>query len=173
MTSDNVLLRASTPDGAKQLPVVSVVGDRAQLQLVDSGVNGASAVDVALSDAVRWQVRLVAGSTDLTMDLAGGLLSGIEFIGGVSSIDLVLPQPDGSVPVTVAGGVGRWTTHLPKDVPVRFSAQAGAGSVTVDGTVRSGVSAGTVIEPDGWAGAKSRYDLVAATGVGSAAVDRR
>jgi hypothetical protein len=122
---------------------------------------------------MRWQIRLVAGSTDMTMDLAGGQLSGIEFIGGVSSIDLVLPQPDGTVPVTLAGGVGRWTTHLPKDVPVRFSAQADAGSVTVDGTMRSGVSAGTVIEPDGWAGARLRYDLVAATGVGSAVVDRR
>ena len=72
VTPDDVLLRASTPDGAKQLPVVSLVGDRVQLQLVDSGVNGASAVDVALSDAVRWQIRLVAGSTDTTMDLAGG-----------------------------------------------------------------------------------------------------
>jgi hypothetical protein len=42
VTPDDALFRASTSDGAKQLPVVSVVGDRVQLQLVDSGVNGAS-----------------------------------------------------------------------------------------------------------------------------------
>jgi hypothetical protein len=99
--------------------------------------------------------------------------SGLRSSAGVSSIDLVLPQPDGSVPVTLAGGVGHWTTQLPKVVPVRFSAQADAGSVTVDGTVRSGVSAGTIIEPHCWAGARSRYDMVAATGVESAVVDRR
>jgi hypothetical protein len=42
VTPDDALFRASTSDGAKQLPVVSVVGDQVQPQLVDSGVNGAS-----------------------------------------------------------------------------------------------------------------------------------
>jgi hypothetical protein len=168
----DTLYRVSTPDGSARVP--SVVRDRAlvQVHLTDSGDRGPGAVVVQLGRSVRWHLRLTAGATDDTLDLRGADLAGVEFIGGVSGIDLALPRPHGTIVVRMSGGVSRFALHVPSGVPTRVQAQAGAGSVTVDGVTRSGVGAGTIVTPAGWDAATDRYDVDNTAGVSAITVDR-
>jgi hypothetical protein len=170
---DGRLYRVGTPDGARQIPLVSRSDTTVHVELGDSGEGGPSAVEIVLDTGTTWRVRLVAGATRHTVDLSGARVSGVEFVGGVGSIDLTLPRPSGTVEVRMTGGTGSWATHLPADVPVRVMAGSGAGAVTIDGTTRNGVAAGTTVTGDGWDAATDRFDIVATAGMSSLTVDRR
>jgi hypothetical protein len=166
------LYRVSTPDGARLAPSAGLSGDTVQVRLADRGGTGASTVVVVLSNDVTWQVRLTAGANSEVVDLRGTRTSGVEFVGGASSIDLTLPRPSGTVPVRMEGGASRFAIHAPNDVPVRVRAGGGAGNITVDGTVHNGIAAGTVSASDGWDGAQDRYDVDNTAGVSTVFVDR-
>jgi hypothetical protein len=170
---DGHLYQVRTPDGGRQVPLVSRSGTVVHVELGDSGEGGPSAVEIVLGTGTTWRVRLVAGAARDTVDLSEATVSGVEFVGGVGSIDLTLPRPSGTVEVRMTGGTGSWATHLPKDVPVRVTAGSGAGAVTVDGTTRNGVGAGTTVTGDGWEAAADRVDIAATAGMSSLTVDRR
>jgi len=166
------LIRAETPADSRQAPSATVSGDRVQLHLQDVGGDGPSAVEVQLNRGVRWQLRFSAGATTSVVDLRDVPVAGVEFVGGMSSIELRLPKPSGTVPVRMSGGVGRFAIQAPAGVPVRVRAGGGAGQVTVDGVPRSGISGGTVITPEGWDSAPARYDVDNSAGVATLTVDR-
>lgn len=167
------LYEVRTPAGSRQIPLVSESAGVVHVELGDSGEGGPSAVEIVLGTATTWRVRLVAGATNDRVDLTGAKVSGVEFVGGVGSIDLILPRPAGTVEVRMTGGTGSWVTRRPGDVPVQVVAGSGAGAVTIDGTRQNGVAAGTTITGDGWDSATDRYDLVATGGMSSLTVDRR
>jgi hypothetical protein len=167
------LYEVRTPTGARQIPLVSRSDGVVHVELGDSGEGGPSAVEIVLGTGTTWRVRLVAGATRDAVDLSGARVSGVEFVGGVGSIDLTLPRPSGTVEVRMTGGTGSWAAHLPAEVPVQVMAGSGAGSVTIDGTTQNGVSAGTTVTGDGWDAAADRYDIVATAGMASFTVDRR
>jgi hypothetical protein len=121
---------------------------------------------------VRWTVRLLGGAVEDTLDFGQGQLAGLDIVGGATRIEVRLPRPQGTVPVRMSGGANQFLLHAPADVPVRVRAGGGAGSVTVDGSTRSGVSAGTVVTQPGWEQATDRYDIDATAGVSALTVDR-
>jgi hypothetical protein len=168
------LYRVATPDGGAKLPRVTVNGDRVLAELVDQPDRGgqASTVDIQLSREVRWKIRFVSGATEQLVNFGGGQLDGIDFVAGVSRIEMTLPKPNGTVPIRMSGGTSQWVAHLPDGVPARVVAGGGASSVTIDGQRRTGLSGGTIVTSDGWAQANDRYDLDAAAGVSTVVVDR-
>jgi hypothetical protein len=168
----DTLYEVRTPDHGRQVPLVSRSDGVVHVELGDSGESGPSAVEIVLGTDTTWRVRLVAGATRDSVDLSGARVSGLEFVGGVGSIDMTLPKPAGTVEVRLSGGTGSWAAHLPRDVPVQVMAGSGAGSVTIDGTTRNGIAAGTTITGDGWDRTGDRYDIVAAAGMSSLTVDR-
>jgi hypothetical protein len=176
------LYRVATPEGGEQVPVVTVDGDEVRLELADTDGtdgtgdtdgNGASAVDVELSSAVRWHVRILGGVTDLVVNLAQAQASGVELGGGAASVDLTLPPPEGTMPVRMTGGVGQWSVHQVGDAPVRVRVGGGAGSVTIDGVQEGGIAGGTVFAPPEWDGAADRVDIDAVAGMSVFDLDRR
>jgi hypothetical protein len=169
----DTLYEVRTPDGGRQVPLVSRSDGVVHVELGDSGEGGPSAVEIVLGTDTTWRVRLVAGATRDSVDLSGARLAGLEFVGGVGSIDMTLPKPSGTVEVRMTGGTGSWAAHLPADVPVQVMAGSGAGTVTIDGTIQNGIAAGTTITADGWDGTDDRYDIVASAGMASLTVDRR
>jgi hypothetical protein len=165
--------RVSTPERGGSVPVVTDRDDLVQLRLDGGGGAGVSTVDITLSSAVRWSVRLVGGAADVSLDLRGGPVSTVDFPSGMDTVELNLPRPRGTVPVRVGGGANRFTLHAPAGVPVRVLAGGGAGSVTVDGQVHTGVAGGTVFAPSTWDSTADRYDLDTTSGVATIVVDRR
>jgi hypothetical protein len=97
-------------------------------------------------------------------------VAGVDLASGVSTVELQLPAPDGTVAVTETGGVSRFAVHVPPDVAVRVTVAGGAGTADINGTVHSGVPATTTfVPPDwdtrrtgttyGWSGGVSQFSL--------------
>jgi hypothetical protein len=168
------LYRVDTPPAGKVTPTVTDSGDKVQLTLAGTAVAGQATVDIQLNARVVWQLRLAGGGLDQDIDFRTGRLSGIEFSAGAGKITVTVPKPDGTLPIRLAGGAGQFTVHAPGGVPaqIRLGTGGGAGEVTVDGSTRRSVEPGAIITPNGWAAAKSRYDIEATAGVAMLTVDR-
>ncbi|MFF5234429.1 hypothetical protein [Dactylosporangium sp. NPDC000521] len=170
----DTLFRVSTPGDGRTVPSVTTLDGRVGVQLRDAG-NGAAGkgvVGVELNRAVRWTVRFTAGATSNTADLRGlREIGGVEYVGGVSGIELTLPAAKGVVPVRMSGGASTFRVHLPQGGPVKVVAGGGAGSVTLDGTRHDGVAGGAAFS-SGDPAAADRYEIDNAAGVSSVVVDR-
>ena len=116
---------------------------------------------------------MAGGSQRLTLDLAGATVGRVEVRSGQGSIDATLPEPEGLLALTIAGGAGSVAVHVPDGVPVRLDLDAGAGSATLDDDRRSGLGAGTSLTTPGWTGDGDRVEVDATSGVGTVTVDRR
>jgi hypothetical protein len=171
------LYRVSTPVTSDLVPAVLVSGDTVQVQLTDLGhpdgvAPGPSAVQVLVSEQVRWVVRLDGGAAETTVDLASGRLAGLDFGAGSARIEATLPRPQGTVTVRMSGGAGSFGLHLPGGVPARVRLGSGASSVTLDGVRRSGITGGTTWAGPGWERATDRYDIDNTAGVSTLTLDR-
>jgi hypothetical protein len=163
------LYRISTPDGTGQVPRVDERDDVATVRLDHVAGNGQASVEILLSSAVIWTVQLDAGATALRMDLRDGPVAGVDVNRGVSTAELWLARPKGTVPVRETGGAGTFTVHVPSGVPVRARLAGGAASATVDGATRSGLPGGAQL---GSADPSGGYDIDAVGGVSALRVDR-
>jgi hypothetical protein len=170
-----LLFSASTLPGSSVEPVANDDGTTVKIGLKGTSVAGQATVHVYLNQSVRWQLRLAGGGLQQQVDFAGGKLAGIEMLASAGTIELTLPKPDGSVPVKLAGGAGQLSIHAPNGPPVqlKLGPNSTVGTVTVDGRARTGVAAGTVLTPDGWANAKDRFDIEVGGGIAVITVDRR
>jgi hypothetical protein len=166
------LFRVSTPEDAKVAPAVTVDGSTVVAGLHGTGLSGPALVTVLLADDVRWDVRLAGGATGETVDLTGGRGGNVDFSAGTSRAEVALPAAGGLQRVTMSGGASVLTVRLSGSAPARVAAAGGAGSVTVDGEVHTGVSGNSIWTPDGWSAAADRYDIVASAGVSTMVVER-
>jgi hypothetical protein len=164
------LYRITTPDGAGQLPKVVVSTGHVVAQLVSSGENGPSLVDITLSDAVAWTIHLDGGATSATVDAKAGGLKLLDLGSGIARIEATLPA--GASAVRMSGGSSEFTVHAPTGVPARVSLTGGAGRATIDGATHNGIAGGTVFTPDGWDGADPRIDVDNTAGVSAFTLDR-
>ncbi|NMO54248.1 hypothetical protein HH310_24070 [Actinoplanes sp. TBRC 11911] len=162
----------TTPSGSKVLPTVTVRDGEILAGVRDGTGTGPAVVSVLLDDDVRWQIRLAGGSTDSSVDLSAGKGGDVDFSAGTSRASVALPAARGTQRVVVAGGASEVTVRLGGDAPVRVRAGGGAASVTIDGQNHSGVSGGSVWQPDDWAAATDRYDIDATSGVSTMSVSR-
>jgi hypothetical protein len=166
------LFRASAPDGARVVPVADVSGSAVRVSLADSGGRGGADLVVELNTKVGWRIRLDGGAKQATVAMGGGRLTGLDFGAGNSRIEVGLPMPKGTVQVRMAGGASVFDLRLPRDVATQVRVAGGAASVTIDGTVHTGISGGTVYTPDGWDSATDRYLIDNTAGVSSLTLDR-
>src|SRR5205085_11093909 len=60
--------------------------------------------EVTLSIAIPWWIVIQGGASEVTAELGGLELDGLEVKGGASMIRLELPVPSGAVPIRISGG---------------------------------------------------------------------
>jgi hypothetical protein len=166
------LFRASAPTGSRVVPVADVTDSVVRVSLTDAGGKGAANLVVELNNQVHWRIRLDGGAKQATVAMAGGRLTALDFGAGNSRIEASLPMPQGTVPVRMAGGASVFDLRLPREVATQVRVAGGAGSVSIDGTVHSGIPGGTVYTPDGWDSATNRYLIDNTAGVSSLTLDR-
>jgi len=168
------LLRASTPAGSPPPQLRLAGADGAARPGQDAPVylsaTDAAAVTVTLNAAVSWQLDFAGGTKRTVADLRGGQVTGIAVTKGSSIIDLTLPQPHGSVPVRLAAGTGQLLLRLPSGVPVRVTAAAGAGEVSLGGRDHTRVAIGSVFTTPGWVPGATGFDIDATAGAARVAV---
>ncbi|MEV4343882.1 hypothetical protein AB0J83_05330 [Actinoplanes sp. NPDC049596] len=166
-----MLYRVSTPPGAGLAPQVSVAGTAVRARLRPTGTDGPHEVRIVLNRDVRWGIRLPAGAGEQQLDLARGRITRVE-LGASGLIELRLPEPAGTVPVTLAGGVGTLSVTMPARTALRIGLDRGAGSATTPWTVAEALPAGTYLGPAIWPAARHRYALRARQGIGFLTVRR-
>jgi hypothetical protein len=167
------LYRISTPTGAGQVPAVATsAGPAVAVSLRSTSGAAPGQLEVLLSSKVTWRVRITGGATEARLDLRGSPLSGVDLASGVSSAEVWLPEPRGTVTVAETGGVNQLALHAPVRVPVKVTADAGAGTASIDGENHTGVSAGTAYAPFGWETVTDRYDIHLVGGVSQVVLDR-
>lgn len=161
------LFRASA--GARNVPVADVSGSVVRVSLTGSG---AAHLVVELNDRVHWRIRLDGGAKQATVGMAEGRLTALDFGAGNARIEASLPVPRGTVPVRMTGGASVFDLRLPRDVATQVRMTGGAASVTIDGTVHTGIPGGTVYTPPGWHDATNRYLIDNTAGVSALTLAR-
>jgi hypothetical protein len=166
------LYQVTTPATANGAPVATVDGDLITVSLASTRQTGPSSLHILLSAQADWRIRLDGGATEESVNLANAQLAALDFGAGSGHIDATLPPPVGTVPVTMSGGASSYRLHLPGGVPARVSFFGGAHSATVDGTNKSGIAGGTVVDTHDWPTSVNRYDIDNQAGVSTMTVDR-
>jgi hypothetical protein len=166
------LFRASAPAGARVVSTADVTDDAVRVSLTDSGAAGPADLVVELNTNVRWRIRLDGGAKQATVAMAGGRLAGLDFGAGNARIEAGLPAPRGTVHVRMAGGASVFDLRLPRDVATQVRVAGGAGSVTIDGAVHTGIAGGTVYTPPDWDTATDRYLIDNTAGVSALTLAR-
>jgi hypothetical protein len=154
------------------LPTAVVSDDRVQLHLTADGVNADGQIEVVLSTKVKWALRFVGGAEQQVVDLTAGKVSGLEVLGASRRLQLALPKPAGTVPISVTGAVEDFSITSPKDSPVRVKVDSGAKTVAAGDRTLQNVEAGSTLTPKDW-NVPNRYDVDAAARVTLLSVDAR
>ena len=121
--------------------------------------------EVHLDPRYRWSVR-VGGATSHTRLLLSGLhLDDLKIDSGATRIDVVLPRPEGVVPVDISSGVTGVRLHRPRGTAALAQVSAGALRLRLDGA-----STLAVLADDRWtsddSAAGDRYELRVNSGTG-------
>jgi hypothetical protein len=95
------LYRISTPDGSGLVPRVDERDGVATVRLDPVGGDGPPGVEILLSSAVTWTVRMDGGASALRMDLRDGPVAGVDAGGAL----LGSADPSGGYDIDAAGGV--------------------------------------------------------------------
>jgi hypothetical protein len=161
-----LLYRVSTPADSGLAPRVTGTPGRVRLGLRSTGADGPDIVTILLNREVRWDIRLPAGAGEQRLDLAEGRVTRID-LGASGLVDLRLPNPSGTVPVTFTGGIGSVEIAGPPAAPMRFRLREGAGAVVTPWTANNGAPAGAVLVAPGWSASSNRYTVYARAGLGT------
>jgi hypothetical protein len=156
---------ATTDRGA--IPNLTETAKSSRLALTPTGQAGTVGAEIQLSSKVAWTLKLAGGSSEQLIDMRTGGVAGIEVTGGTNQLVLQLPEPKGTVKISVGGAVGELIVRTAAGAPVRLRLRGGAKTATVAGQPRKAKAGSTLTSP-GWSAAKNRYDLVASDAVTSA-----
>jgi uncharacterized membrane protein len=114
---------------------------------------------IALNTSIPWRLELRGGVSKLTADLTELQVTAVTFTSGAYQVDLRLPRPSGTVPISIDGGAGQFSVRRPDGVSVRVVSGGGIGELRFDGRPVTVVEAETTIQSPDYAGATDRYDL--------------
>jgi DNA-binding MarR family transcriptional regulator len=118
------------------------------------------AAEIALNAAIPWWIEIRGGAAEITTELGGLALSGLEIRGGASMVRVELPEPAGSVPVRIAGGASEVTLQRPAGVAARVHLKGWATHLTFDDQIVDATMGSDVrLQSPGYDDAPRRYDI--------------
>ncbi len=120
--------------------------------------------EIVLNSTIPWAIELRGGLSQWTADLRTIRLVSFELRGGASRIELILPRPNGVVPIRIAGGMSEASIERPDGVPIRLQVHGGLSKAIIDGRIHQGAG-GMSIETPGAAEAHDRYEIDLSGGV--------
>ncbi|MEZ4863790.1 MAG: LiaF-related protein [Caldilineaceae bacterium] len=122
--------------------------------------------DLQLNPKVPTDLNISTGVGSATLDLSLLNLTGLAVDTGVGSVEITLPAR-GNFTASLHGGVGELAVLIPDTVAARITANAGIGSVQVDGDYSH---QGGVYTSPNYDSAVDRVDLSVDGGIGSISV---
>jgi DNA-binding HxlR family transcriptional regulator len=121
------------------------------------GAQGAA--EITLTTAIPWAVVIQGGASEITAELGGLDLTGLEVKGGMSMIRLELPVPSGVVPIQLGGGASQITVRRPAGVPARVHLKGWASTLEFDDQAFSNLGNDVRLHSPGYETASQRYDI--------------
>lgn len=135
------------------------------------GSFGPRSLDMKLNGSVAWTITLDGGGYSADVDLRGGDLKALSLEGGGISLGAHLPQPHGTVPISVSGGGINAVLHRPAGVEARVTVTGGGSSIEADGTEHSALAGEVTWTSSGYREAGDRYDVMVAGGGTHVSID--
>jgi DNA-binding MarR family transcriptional regulator len=128
---------------------------------------------ITLDAARTWSIETAQGLANCSFDLAGTTVDSFRNIGGMSSVDIALPRPQGVLRVDIRGGVHAVTISRPAGVAATVSIKGGAANLVLDAKRFGAIGGGIEIESDGAASAEDRVEVAVRGGSSSLSVVTR
>jgi DNA-binding MarR family transcriptional regulator len=129
--------------------------------------------EVVLNGDLPWFLDVRSAASLLTADLHDLDLRGLSLRGGASQVEVSLPRPRGTVPLTIAGGASAVTLLRPAGVPLRARLRGGASDLSLDGSHFGFLGRDWRWETPDFATAPDRYDLDLSGGASGVTVGLR
>jgi DNA-binding MarR family transcriptional regulator len=117
------------------------------------------AAEVVLNVTIPWRIMIQGGAADVTADLQGLDLAGLEVAGDASSMRLELPVPAGVVPIRISGSASDITVRRPPGVAARVHLKGWVSEFKFDGQTFSDVSNDVRLHSPGYSTADPCYDI--------------
>jgi hypothetical protein len=166
-TLPGLLYRVSTAGDSGLEPRVTSRNGVVRARLLPTGDDGPDEVRIVLNRGVRWSISLPAGAGEQQLDLRRGRLSHVD-LGASGLVELRLPAPAGTVPITLGGAVGGVVLT---GAPVRLEFDQGADSAVLPWAASGdAISPRTVVQTPGWINTPDRYVIRARAGIGAVTV---
>ena len=126
--------------------------------------------EVTLNTSVPWEIEVRGGAAQIEADLARLVLSSFVLKGGVSELDLTLPEPSGTVPIRLSGGASKVNVRRPAGVEARMDLKGGASKLAFDGQSFEAVGGTVRLRSTGYDGLPDRYDIEVSGGASEVSV---
>jgi DNA-binding MarR family transcriptional regulator len=123
------------------------------------------AAEVSLNVAIPWRILIQGGAYDITAELDGLDLVGLEMKGGQSMIRLNLPVPSVVVPIRISGGASQIEIRRPVGVDARVHLKGWASEFAFDEQRFSNVGNDVRLQTPGYKGLTPGYDIEVASSV--------
>lgn len=128
-----------------------------RLWVVRAGQN--SSAEIMLNAHIPWQITIQGGVSQITAELGGLDLAGLEVKGGMSMIEVKLPAPSGPVPVRISGGASAIIVRRPADVPTRVHLKGWVSTFIFDDQTFSNVGNDVRLQSKSYDATDRRYDI--------------
>jgi hypothetical protein len=112
---------------------------------------------VALNASIPWSIAVRGGASGLMLDAASLLLRDVSIGGGLSRVELCLPQPSGTLTLCLEGGLNRVTIGRPAGVPAELQLSGGANRLEFDEQRFGAVGGDVRLASPEWDVASNRY----------------
>jgi DNA-binding MarR family transcriptional regulator len=129
--------------------------------------------EVVLNGDVPWSIDVRSGASRMTARLDSLVLRRLSLRGGASQVEVSLPPPRGTVPLSLVGGASAVTLLRPPGAPLRARLRGSASDLTIDGRHYDAIGRDWRWETPDFAPAPDRYDLEISGGASNVTVDLR
>ena len=115
--------------------------------------------EVAINDAVPWEVEVRGGAYRIEADLGGTQVISFALNGGFSDCILILPEPSGVVPVRLSGGANKVSIRRPEGTEARLNVKGGISKLTFNDQHFEAVGGRLRLQTSGYEGAGDRFEI--------------
>jgi len=114
---------------------------------------------VTLNVAIPWQIVIQGGASDVTAELGGLDLAGLEVKGGGSLMRLELPAPSAVVPIRISGGASEVTIRRPAGTAARVHIKGWAYKFVFDDQTFDYLGKNVQLQSSGFEPTAPYYDI--------------
>jgi DNA-binding MarR family transcriptional regulator len=121
------------------------------------------AAEVTLNKNIPWQIMIQGGASEVTAELGGLNLAGLEVKAGASTIHLELPMPSSVVPIRISGGASEIIVRRPVGAAVRAHLKGWVSAFVFDDQAFNDIGNNVWLQSSGFEPTAPYYDIEVAS----------